>query len=307
MFCIRVPASTANLGPGFDALALALAIYNYMEVELLPAGTPLAIKVQGQGAGELPLNEDNLVFQSLKKAFQYKGQAVPALSIKLINNIPIARGLGSSAAAIVGGLLAAEQLMDVPLGREEILQMALELEGHPDNISAALLGGLVISCGSGDKTHYLKTKFPDSLELVVAVPEFKLSTQASRDILPKTLSREQAVFNLSRTALLTAGFLTNDLSLLSVALEDKLHQPYRSSLVPGMPAVFAAAQKAGALGVALSGAGPSVIAFAQDNLAAIGTAMKRAFKAHGVAAQIIITAPAVEGAEVLAEPRQCPA
>lgn len=305
MFSVRVPASTANLGPGFDALALALSIYNYLEVELRPAGSPLEITIQGQGAGELPLDEANLAFQALKKAFDYKKQALPALSLKLINNIPIARGLGSSAAATVGGLLAAQQLLDVPLSQEEILALALELEGHPDNISAALLGGLVISCGSGEKTHYLKTRFPDSLKLVVAVPEFKLSTQQAREILPKTLSREQAVFNLSRTALLTAGFLTDDLSLLSVALEDKLHQPYRSSLVPGMPAVFEAAQKAGALGVALSGSGPSVIAFAQDNLTAIGRAMKRAFKDHGVAAQTIITTPAVKGAEVLAELCQC--
>lgn len=307
MFCVRIPASSANLGPGFDALAIALSVYNYVEVEVGPAEAPIQITVLGQGAGELPEDKDNLVFKALTRAFEHQGQEVPSLSLRLVNNIPIARGMGSSAAAIVGGLMAAQQLLEVPLSQEEMLKLALELEGHPDNISAALLGGLVISCGSDDKTHYFKTQLPNSLELVVAVPEFKLSTQAARDILPQTLTFEQAVFNLSRTALLTAGLLTNDLSVLPVALDDKLHQPYRSSLVPGMPEVFDVAKKAGALGVALSGAGPSVIAFTQQKTEAIGTAMQQAFKDHGVAAEIIITSPATQGAEILPELRVCTA
>ncbi|MGI6130030.1 MAG: homoserine kinase [bacterium] len=308
MVCIRVPGTSANLGPGFDALALALSIYNYVEVEAGPAvNLPLKIEVQGEGAADLAQDEKNLVFKALKNAFDYRGQAIPALSLRLVNNIPIARGLGSSAAAIVGGLVAANQLLNLPLEQEEMLELATKMEGHPDNVSAALLGGLVISCSAEDKTHYFKTQFPAGVKSVVAVPEFRVSTKEARDVLPKSLSREQAVFNLSRTALLTAGLLTNDLSVLSVALDDKLHQPYRSSLVPGMPAVFTAAKEAGALGVALSGAGPSVIAFTKDNALAIEAAMKRAFQDHGVEAQTIITTPTAQGAEVLPELRVCTA
>lgn len=299
MIRVRIPATTANLGPGFDALALALSIYNYVEVRPVPEGMPLQITIEGEGADELPRDETNLVFRAISGLFKYKNEACPGLQIKLINNIPLARGLGSSAATIIGGLLAAQQLLSLPLKREEILDLALKLEGHPDNISAALLGGLVISCRSGNKMHYHKIGFPNKLKLVVAVPEFQVSTQQARRILPETLSREQAVFNLSRTALLTASFLSGDFSLLPIALEDKLHQPYRSVLVPGMPEVFAAAKDAGALGVALSGAGPSVTAFADHNPQAVEAAMKQAFKEHGVIAQTIITTPAIEGAKII--------
>lgn len=307
MFCVRVPASSANLGPGFDALALALSVYNYVEVETESAGMPLKIEIQGEGSEDLARDESNLVFKALKSAFDYRKQALPPLSLKLVNNIPIGRGLGSSAAAIIGGLMAAQQFLDAALSQDEMLALATEIEDHPDNVSAALLGGLIISCSDDDRIRYLKAQFPNSVKLVVAVPEFTLSTQMARDVLPPTLPREHAVFNLSRTALLTAGLLTNDLSVLSVALEDKLHQPYRSSLVPGMSAVFDAAKSAGALGVALSGAGPSVIAFVQKNPASIGAAMEKAFHNHGVAARTIVTVPAVQGAEVLPELRVCTA
>ncbi|HKM39102.1 MAG TPA: homoserine kinase [bacterium] len=299
MIRLQVPASTANLGPGYDALALAVSVYNYIEVEPQPQGTPLEIVIEGEGRGELPQDESNLVFRAFKSAFQFIGMAVPDVRLKVVNKIPLARGLGSSAAAIVGGLLAAQQLLEEPLSQEQILELALQLEGHPDNISAALLGGLVIACRGNDKMHYTKIGFPKSLKLVLAVPDFQISTQEARKILPATLTREQAVFNLSRTALLTASFLTDDLTLLSLALEDKIHQPYRASLVPGLPTVFEAAKEAGALGVALSGAGPTVTAFAHHNLAAIQKAMEQAFKQHGVTAHTVITTPSLQGAKVL--------
>lgn len=308
MFCVRVPATTANLGPGFDALGLALELYNYIEVTVGAGTGRVNIIVQGEGEGELSRGEDNLVYQAVKRAFRQRALEPPELCLHLVNNIPLARGLGSSAAAIVGGLRAAQELLPVPLSEDELLALACELEGHPDNVSAALLGGLVISCPDREgKHHYLKARLPESLKLVIAVPELRLSTHDARRVLPEMLPRRDAVFNLSRTALLTASLLTNDLSVLALALEDRLHQPYRSTLIPGMDAVFAAAHQEGALGVALSGSGPSIVAFAQHNLSAIGRAMVEAFASHGVKARYLLTAPASNGAEVLPQLRLCTA
>lgn len=305
---MRVPATTANLGPGFDALGLALELYNYIEVTPGTGTESLSITVQGEGRDDLPRGRDNLVYQAVARAFQERSLHPPALSLYLVNNIPLARGLGSSAAAIVGGLLVAQELLAVPLSQEELLALACQLEGHPDNVSAALLGGLVISCsGKQGRYHYLKARPPESLRLVVAIPELRLSTQEARRVLPDVLSRSDAVFNLSRTALLTASLLTNDLSALALALEDRLHQPYRSPLIPGMEEVFQAARQAGALGVALSGSGPSIIAFAEDNLERIGAAMVNAFARHGIPARFVITRPAWQGAEVLPQLRVCTA
>ncbi|MDK2926469.1 MAG: homoserine kinase [Bacillota bacterium] len=308
VFCVRIPASTANLGPGFDALGLALELYNYIEVTVGGGTGRPSIAVQGEGAEELPRGEDNLVYQALAYAFRRRSLLPPELHLRLVNNIPLARGLGSSAAAIVGGLLAAQELLPVPFSPEELLDLACELEGHPDNVSAALLGGLVISCaGPEGKNHYLKTRLPESLRLVVAIPELKLSTQEARRVLPDLLPRRDAVFNLGRTALLTASLLTNNLSALAFALEDRLHQPYRSPLIPGMEEVFAGAREAGALGVALSGSGPSIIAFAQDHLPEIGAAMVNAFARHGIRARFVSTKPAWQGAETLPQLRLCTA
>ncbi|MDK2784380.1 MAG: homoserine kinase [Bacillota bacterium] len=308
MFCVRVPATTANLGPGFDALGLALELYNYIEVTVGAGTGRVNIIVQGEGEGELSRGEDNLVYQAVKRAFRQRDLDPPELCLHLVNNIPLARGLGSSAAAIVGGLRAAQELLPVPFSQDELLALACELEGHPDNVSAALLGGLVISCPDREgKHHYLKARLPESLKLVIAVPELRLSTHDARRVLPEMLPRRDAVFNLSRTALLTASLLTNDLSVLPLALEDRLHQPYRSTLIPGMDAVFAAAHQAGALGVALSGSGPSIVAFAQHNLSAIGRAMVEAFASYGVQARYLLTAPAPHGAEVLPQLRLCTA
>ncbi|MGI6604239.1 MAG: homoserine kinase [bacterium] len=300
MFCIRVPATTANLGPGFDTLGLALELYNYLEVKVGGSSGLPTIIVRGEGQEELPNNEQNLILKALKRAFAHRALTPPELHCQLVNNIPIARGLGSSAAAIVAGLLAAQELLPVPLTQEELLDLACELEGHPDNVSAALLGGLVISCrDSNGKSHFLKVHLPESLKVVVAIPDFQISTQEARRVLPNSLTHHDAVFNVGRTALLTASLLTGDLSALTLALQDRLHQPYRSALIPGMEEVFKAARDAGALGVALSGAGPSIIAFAQDDLEAIGKAMEQAFRIKGISARVVITMPTLNGAEVL--------
>ena len=200
---VTVPATTANMGPGFDCLGMALKLYN--QVEISPTDGGLAIEIQGEGAGDIRKDEGNIVFKAVERLFQEAGRPCPGLVIKLTNHIPAARGLGSSASAIVGGLVAANRLAGDPFTPEKLLALATELEGHPDNVAPALLGGIIISVVQEGKVHWLKITPPDGLSTVVAVPDFKLSTRAAREVLPKTVSLQDAVFNLSRSALLVGA------------------------------------------------------------------------------------------------------
>ncbi len=283
---LRIPATTANLGPGFDALGLALNIYNYLEMERIPTG--LEIAVRGEGTNELPLDKGNLVYKAATKVFKRVGQT-PGLRIKQENNIPLSRGLGSSAAAIIGGLVAANHLVGQPFTPDQLLDMATEMEGHPDNVAPALFGGLVAACMQGSAVKYIAIKPTKPLNMVVAIPAFHLSTKKARNVLPAKVSFRDATHNVGRAALLVSAFCTGDYSHLRWACHDKLHQPYRASLVPGLISVIEAVTTSGGLGAALSGAGPSVIAFTTGDSATVGEAMQLAFKTHGVASQVIYT------------------
>jgi homoserine kinase len=306
MVRVRVPATSANLGPGFDTLGVALGIYN--EIEMAETGILAdVIEVDGHG-DQLEQPEHNLVWQAAQKLFAVVGYKPYGFLIREKIGVPVARGLGSSAAAIVGGLVAANALYHKmtgkpPLTREQLLRLAVDMEGHPDNVTPALVGGFVVSIMEEGRPLYVRFDPPPGLKAVVAIPEVPLvksgKTEASRGLLPSHLSRADAVYNVGRATLLVAALLTGQLDLLEVATKDRLHQPYRESLVPGLRQVFHAALGAGARGVALSGAGPSVIALADHRAEFVADAMVGAFQWAGSECRAHVLDLASVGAEVL--------
>ena len=276
---VRVPATSANLGPGFDALGLALALYNEVVAE---ESDRVSVKVQGEGADRLARDGANVVARGVKLAYEAARRPFRGCTIECVNRIPTSRGLGSSAAAWVGGLAAGNALLGSPLSRERLLGLAAQAEGHPDNVAAAVFGGLTVSCGSGDGVTAVTLPVPTSITWVVLVPEVTSATAEARALLPRSVPREDAVFNVQRVALLLAGLQTALPAALTIALDDRLHQPYRLKLFPWMPAVVAAARGAGALGCVLSGAGPSLLSVVAGDGGAVGRAMEEALGRAGV-------------------------
>lgn len=298
---VRVPGTTANCGPGFDTIGIACTIYNDLTLTLSEQ-EGFSLTVAGEGCGSIPTNDRNIALQAVRSLLKRVNHNFAGIGIKMNNNIPLARGLGSSAAAIVAGLVAANAATGNKLTKEELLAMATAQEGHPDNVAPAIFGGITISMLENDKPHSLRFTPPASLKMVVAVPDFGLSTKAARQVLPRAVSFQDAVFNVSRSALLIGALCQGQLGYLRYALEDRLHQPYRQKLIPGMPDVLAAALGKGALGAALSGAGPCLIAFAVEEAAAIGEAMVAAFARHGVKANYLQLNIDTEGAKVISAP-----
>lgn len=260
-FEVVVPCSTTNLGPGFDSIGLALN--RYLTIRLYPAQS-LSIQYKGEMSKDIDLDENNLVIQVMKKLLKDEGETLPALRVEMDNQIPIARGLGSSAAAIVGGLVAANHLLGNKFSKEELFQLAMQWEGHPDNIGAALFGGLVIAVWDGKMAYHIQCQAPE-LPMIVVIPKQPLSTKLARDVLPSYYSRKDAVLSSSRANLLVAALLTKNWELLSIAMKDEFHQPYREQLVPGLKEVLKNAHKHGAYGAALSGAGPTMLVFARES------------------------------------------
>jgi homoserine kinase len=278
---VRVPATSANLGPGFDALGLALALYN--EVEAREADG-VVVEVEGEGAASLPTSGDNVVARGVRLAYEAAGRPFKGVALRCLNRVPTARGLGSSAAAWVGGLVAGNALCGGGLPREALLSLATRAEGHPDNVSAALLGGLTVSCpGADGAVTAVPLPVPPRLSWVVLIPETTSSTAEARAVLPVSVPRADAVFNVQRVALLLAALQAGRADALAPALDDRLHQPYRLALFPWMPGVVAAARRAGALGCVLSGAGPALLAVCVDEVAGVARAMEVALAAAGVA------------------------
>lgn len=295
MVIIRVPATSANLGPGFDVVGMALNLYNTVEMAPEPSGATV-VEVTGEGADILLKSGSKLMVDAARRVFTAAGARQTGLLIRQHNRIPLFRGMGSSAAAIVGGMAAANELLPEPLPVKKILQLATEMEGHPDNVAPALFGGFVASCAVDGEVHYACMESPVALKLVVAVPAFTLPTKKSRQALPRMVPLADAVFNIGQVALLVAALCRGDLAALSYAMNDRLHQPYRSALIPGLEKVFSAAQSAGALATVLSGAGPAVVSLVSENEAAVGAAMHRAFAACGVRCRIILTSVGKTGA-----------
>lgn len=300
---LRVPGTSANCGPGFDSLGLACSIYNELELTLLHE-PKLVIELEGDGAEDIPKDGRNIVWRSVQFLLERAGQkeAFPGAVIRMKNQVPLSRGLGSSAAAIVAGLKGANVLIGNHFNRRELLQFATEIEGHPDNVAPAIFGGFTVSIMSRGKAESLSFVPKLRMQMVVAVPNFPLSTRTARQALPKQVPMQDAVFNIGRASMLVAALLRGNEHFLRHAFEDALHQPYRMPLVPGMKSVFYAARKAGALGAALSGAGPCLIAFVLERdhcVEQVGEAMVQAFREHEVQAEYLILDLDLKGAHIL--------
>ena len=280
---VQVPASTTNLGPGFDALGVALRLYNRVELDELSWG--VSIHVEGEGRGQIPTDESNICVQAVKRVYDLAGRPFAGLWMKQRNHIPLARGLGSSSAALVGGLVGANLLLEEKkrLSMDALVQLAVEMEGHPDNVVPALLGGFCISAvDAKGRTIYTRAPVVDRYLWVIVVPNFEVSTRAARQRLPKQVPLSDAVFNVQRVGMLLAAFATGRDDLFKYAMEDRLHQPYRAELMGPVEEVYAAARAAGALGVCVSGAGPCVLAICEKNPGRVGNAMREVYLSHGI-------------------------
>ncbi len=280
----RVPATVANLGPGFDCLGMAVGLFTDVTLEIESGREGMSIS--GEGRDLLPTGRSNLVRRSLALVADTLGVPAPPIWIEMINRIPITGGLGGSAAAVVGGLLAANALWGEPLSRETLLELATEIEGHPDNVAPALEGGLIVAARDEGEVHHVRLATPAGLQTVVFVPYFAMPTSESRRLLPSSYHRNQAIFNVGRSSLLIAAMCSGRLDLLRVATQDQLHQPYREQMFPSMSRFFAAAQEAGALGCFLCGAGSALMAFCDCRQAEIQAAFSEVSRQEGIEGRV---------------------
>lgn len=295
---VRIPATSANLGPGFDSLGLALDLWNETIITL---AIEYSVQVNGEGRERISPGENNLIIRSAQRLAELAGKRLPPFHVDCVNRIPLSSGLGSSAAAKLTGLLGANALLGKPLSKNEILDLATEMEGHPDNVAPALLGGLVVSTVENGKVIAHKIDLEDNhdslIHITIVLPDFHLSTQQARAALPEQVTLKDAVHNISRAVMVTEAFRSGDLALLGKAMTDTLHQPYRLWLIPGGREAMDAAKEAGASAAAISGAGPSIIAFSSKPDPAIGEAMKRAFEQAGHSARTFQLKMSHHGAE----------
>jgi homoserine kinase len=298
-FDVRVPASTANLGAGFDCIGLALELYLIVRATVLskPGARTLA---RSRGVGDsslLPtLPEQNLILRVMRSTAEQEGFALPPVRLAVQNEIPVAGGMGSSAAATIAGIVLAYALNDRPVAKETALRYATEMEGHADNVGAALLGGLVVTLVRPDGSVVaIRKRWPKMIRVIAVTPELALETSKSRAVLPQKVERTDAVHNLQRSALLVAALEERRYDLLWDALQDRLHQVYRQQLIPGLADALAIPRMPGLLGIALSGAGPSVIALATDRFDEIGKAIASNFERHGIASAVRRLEAAQEG------------
>lgn len=303
---VTVPATTANLGPGFDCIGAALTLYNRFKFTRLnpSSSSPVSITATGAEAQLVKTDESNLVYQAFVKLFQHLGETPPPVQIEIQLGVPLARGLGSSATAIVGGLIGANQLAGDPLEQAEVMELAISVEGHPDNVVPAMLGGCRLAAtglrnertrrgerregeGEFDSWEICDVPWHSSVIPVVAIPDFELSTKEARRVLPAEVSRADAIFNTAHLGLLLRGLETGRGDWLKAALQDRLHQPYRQALIPGYEEVRSASVAAGAYGMVISGAGPTLLALVDAaQSAAVEAAMGEAWNKAGITAQV---------------------
>ena len=301
-FAVKVPASTSNLGPGFDCFGLALKLYlNVNATALTDSTEPCRVTTTGAKENEaLPRNAVNLIYRAMSFAARREGFSLPPVELTVLNEIPLASGLGSSAAAIVAGIKLSSSLTGKPISDQTILNYATEFEGHPDNVAASLYGGFVASCIRNDGTALsVKFDWPARIRVVVVSPHSQLPTHVARAALPRTVTRIDAVHNLQRTALFTAAIAQQRYDLLWEAMRDRLHQPQRESLVPGLAEALALSAMPGLLGIALSGAGPSIFALVDDNDDEIGARIAKCFKAHNIESTVRILEADNEGCRIM--------
>ena len=287
------------MGPGFDCLGMALDLWNRLTVTALADGAVPRVEVAGEGEGELATDTDNLVYQAMAFLYEEARESMPPMDIRCQNAIPLSRGLGSSAAAISGGLVAANAMLGNPYGADELLEMAATIEGHPDNVAAAVYGGMRLVVTDEDRIYTAAISIPPQLQAVLFVPERRIATVDARRMLPAEVTVADAVFNMSRAALLVAGMQGNHPEYLRIATQDRLHQPYRQSIFPPMKVIFTAAMAAGALGVFLSGSGSTIMALAEDRAMTVAYEMFDAARLAGVEGRVEITQPTELGAHVI--------
>jgi homoserine kinase len=282
MTMIRVPATTANLGAGFDCIGAALSLYN--EFTFTPIETQsLVIAVRGLEAAKVKTDASNLAYQAFRKLYDRIDRSPPVIQLEIKLGLPLARGLGSSATAIVGGLLGANNLAGNPLSAAEVMSLAIEMEGHPDNVVPALVGGCRLAATSASGWAIADIPWHDTIVPVIAIPNFELSTAAARSVLPDTYSRADAIFNTAHLGLLVRGLETGNGEWLTAALTDRIHQPYRQKLIPGYTDVERAVVAAGGYGMVISGAGPTLLALTTANLAAeVARVMTDTWAAHDI-------------------------
>jgi homoserine kinase len=279
---VFVPGTSANLGSGFDVFGLSVNLFNEFCVE--DAEQFEITFLNGQGKIPIPDGKDNLFYKSFAYLFEQMGQDVPIVKISMNVQVRQARGFGSSATAVVGGLVSANAFLGNKYSKDELLTFAVELERgqHPDNVAPALFGGLVISVTHNGTFHHIKIPIPPDIKAVFFIPDFTMDTVTGRKLMPSSYSKEDLVFSTSRVALLMAAMQTKKYDLLRIAMEDRVHQPTRTKIFPAMPKIIEAANEAGAFGTALSGGGPSIIALANRNFKAIGDAMTKVAKQNDV-------------------------
>jgi homoserine kinase len=294
---VRVPATTANLGPGFDCLSLALDLWNQATFTL--SGEGVRVKLKGEGKDRLPTDEHNPIARAFIRFYGAMGKPAPqGIEIICDNQIPLGSGLGSSAAACLAGLLGANAILGQPVDRQEILRMAVEIEGHPDNVAAALWGGLVVVISNNKQPEVFHFE-PAPLKIVVVLlPSVNLPTSVSRAALPKEVPLADAVYNLGRTALVLEALRSGDLILLGKAMQDRLHQPYRLKLIPGAEQALHAACQSGAAAAAISGAGPSLIAFPRSDGEPVVAGMLAALEPYGYKTRSLVLFSMPQGATV---------
>ncbi|OPA80361.1 homoserine kinase [Paenibacillus selenitireducens] len=296
---VKVPASTANLGPGFDTLGMALELYAYIEMSRAEV---TQIELYGNEMQGIPTDKRNLIYKVAQIVFDDAGVSVPELHISMYSDIPLTRGLGSSASAIVGGMVAANALIGNILSKERIFTLATELERHPDNVGASLYGGIIVATWDGETARHIRLEPHADLTTLVAIPEFQLATEKARHVLPASITMGDAVFNVSHSSLLVAAFASGEFEMIRHTMKDRMHQPYRASLIPGMTEILEKATDNGALGVALSGAGPTLIALVDrkhEKEIQLEQFLLETLKHEQITATTMRLAPCTEGAVVL--------
>lgn len=277
MIKFRVPATSANLGPGFDSLGLALNLYNNFKIKKREDKKVIIKLVDKNKNKEIRIpNKDNLIFKAYKNYFDYLGNEIKGIEIVEEMNTPLARGLGSSSSAIIGGLGAAAFRLNTLIPEQEFIQLAVDLEKHPDNVVPALVGGLCINFYCNHAYDYYKIDIDKNLDFIVTVPDYELKTEDLRNVLPKKLNYSQVIDNMRSVSLLTAAFINHDYKILKIAMEDQIHQPFRKNLIKSFDKIIQKAYQNGAYGAALSGAGPTILAISSpDNSENIAKAMER--------------------------------
>lgn len=261
MIKIQIPATSANLGSGFDSLGVALNLYNYVWIEETDE-----IDISSNDVVDVPRDESNLIYWSAERLYKECGKTLPGLKIIQENNIPMTRGLGSSSACIAAGLIAANRFLGSPLSQHDLVNLACKIEGHPDNTTPALLGGLVTAAMENGRVYSVSVPVAKNIRFGVFIPPFELKTEVARNALPNEYTRENAVYNLSRSSLMTAALFSGSLENLRVAVQDSIHQPFRKKFINGVDTVFRMTYELGSYGTYISGAGPSIIAIIDNNL-----------------------------------------